>query len=82
MGVSPDDLKRMIIDAFDDKQKAETLVRNLEMFGSVETSLPAALAERLNDFPELEVSERVIRYYQNNPGVAHVVGYIKLTENR
>ncbi|MBN2220187.1 MAG: cell division protein FtsI [Kosmotogaceae bacterium] len=73
----PNDLERMMVNAFDDKQKAEMLVRNLEIFGSVETNLPAALAERLNDFPELEVSERVIRYYQNNPGVAHVVGYIK-----
>lgn len=73
----PEDLKRMIIDSFDSREKAETLLKRLEIFGSVETSLPAALAESLKNYPELEVSERVIRYYQDNPGIAHVAGYIK-----
>ncbi|KUK84499.1 MAG: Cell division protein FtsI/penicillin-binding protein 2, partial [Mesotoga infera] len=73
----PEDLKRMIIDSFDSREKAETLIKRLEIFGSVETSLPAAVAESLKNYPELEVSERVIRYYQDNPGTAHVAGYIK-----
>lgn len=73
----PEDLKSMMVDASENREKMEKLIRRLEVFGSVETVLPASVAERLNDFPELEVSERIIRHYQDNPGISHVVGYIK-----
>ena len=72
-----DDLKRTVIDGFEDRDKAESFLKRLEMYGSVETDLPIALAERLKEYPELEVSERIIRYYAENPGLAHVLGYLR-----
>jgi len=73
----PEDLKRIIIDAFENKEMALSLVKRIEVSGSVETWLPTSLAERLRDYPELSISERIIRYYADNAGLTHVIGYLK-----
>lgn len=74
----PEDLKKTVVEIFKNESQAETFIRKLEMFGSVEIDLSSTAVERLREYRELEISERIIRYYSENPGLSHVLGYMKV----
>ncbi|MDI3524099.1 penicillin-binding transpeptidase domain-containing protein [Kosmotoga sp.] len=73
-------IRSILYTALNRADDATSTIRKLEVFGEVEAHLRADYIHLLEDSDEIDVEEHFVRRYSENPGIAHVVGYITSEE--